>query len=207
MSLAKITIFGLYNFDNHLFDFLKLPEKLDKETLINNILLNCGEFEPLYADYDFLRFAIGTFSTKWQKTFERWLQIQEIEFNPIHNYDRYEEWTDNHASTQKGNSKTEQTNKNTGTIENEKTVSAYDSSTYQPQEKNTQKNDLTEKLNNGNEFNNKEDIDIKHSGHLYGNIGVTKSTEMALEYVDFAKWNIYDAITELFKVELTLPIY
>lgn len=94
MSSSKLTMIGLYEYDNTLFDNLSLPEGLDKDTLIDNILLRSGEFEVIYPDTDFMKFSIGAWSRKWSPTITRWVTALAIEYNPLENYDRYEHWTD-----------------------------------------------------------------------------------------------------------------
>ena len=100
MSLAKITLIGMYDYDETLFDNMQIPETLDKQTLIGNILLRGGEFETLYASVPFMKQAIGIWSGKWQGTFERWAETVALEYNPIENYDRMEEWTDTNTGDQ-----------------------------------------------------------------------------------------------------------
>ena len=94
MSAATMTLIGLYNEDSTIFDLLNVPEELNKDTLVNNILLRSGEFEVLYPDPDFMKFSIGAFSNAWQATFERWVNALSLEYNPLENYDRKEDWTD-----------------------------------------------------------------------------------------------------------------
>lgn len=207
MATAKITLIGLYNFDNTLFDGLNLPEEIDKEEFINNLLMSSGEFEVLYADYDFLKFAIGVWSKKWYRTFEKWLEGMKATWNPIENYDRYEEITDitgrklenqsNGLNTIKG--------KNTDKVENK--VSAYDSSSYSPESFN-ESNGSSESENEViNEDKLKEDTDFKHTAHIHGNIGVTQSGEMLLNWYEVSKWSLYEHMTDLFKNELLICIY
>lgn len=99
MSSAKFTLFGCERYFNSinqsLFDNLRVPEGLTKEALTNNILMRGGEFEVMYGDPEFMRFAIGTWSDKWMPTMQRWVDALAIEYNPLENYDRMEDWTDN----------------------------------------------------------------------------------------------------------------
>lgn len=101
MSNAKITLFGCDTYFSHLgqsvFDNLTLPEGITKDTLVDNILLRGGEFECQYGDPDFIRRAIGAWSLKWQPTFKRWVDALAIEYAPLENYDRIEDWTDDTA--------------------------------------------------------------------------------------------------------------
>ena len=50
-----------------------------------------GEFEVLYPDPDFLKYSIKIWSSKWFRTFSEWLRGTEQRWNPIYNYDRFEE--------------------------------------------------------------------------------------------------------------------
>lgn len=111
---ANLTIVGMFNYDNTLLDGIDIAG-VDKDTLVNVILLRCGEFEVLYSDFQFFKNAVTLWNDKHKRTFEKWIEAISIEYNPIHNYDRLEEWTDTTNST--GNS--------------EGLVSAFDSSNYQ----------------------------------------------------------------------------
>ena len=89
-----MTLIGMYNWDNTLFDNLQVPDGIEKATLIDSILMRSGEFEVLYSDFDFMKYSIGAWSRKWYPTLERWVDALSIKYNPLENYDRQEEWTD-----------------------------------------------------------------------------------------------------------------
>ena len=165
MSSAKITLLSFYEWmkweDSDLFLQLSLPEGIDKDTLTENILMRGGEFEVIYSNPHFLQKAIGSWSKKWYRTFTRWIEALSIEYNPLENYDRMEDYSDTYnkgiktqARRDSGNtrrfdnqdvltrdsqdeltrdSQDELTHDTTDVTERE--VSAYDSSTYQPAEK------------------------------------------------------------------------
>lgn len=186
MSSAKITLIGLNNHYD-LFQDLILPEGIDKDTLVDNILLRGGEFELLYSDPEFIAGAVKIWSRKWQHTFTRWIKALNTKYNPLENYDRFEEWTED--STGHNNNKTD------GSTFNE--VSAYNSSNLEPDGKTT--------LSNQNEMDVQNNS--KHVGHLHGNIGVTSSQDMLKQELDIAYWNIYEHITDIFLSEFVLPIF
>lgn len=181
MSNAKLTMFGFdryfSNNDKSLFDNLTLPAGITKDTLVDNILLRGGEFEVMYSDPDFMRSAIGAWSLKWQPTFKRWVDALAIEYNPLENYDRIEDWTDNTARSEAITSSNELSrNENAAfsqsdsrSIDNdaesvtdkdslespptrEITKSAYDSNDYQPQNKEVERGKIKQvDSNNSNE--------------------------------------------------------
>ena len=83
MSTAKITLIGLYNYDDTIFDTMSLPEveietdengnhiavTVEKNVVINNMLLRYGEFEVLYPNPDFFKVAVKAVSDSLQPTF------------------------------------------------------------------------------------------------------------------------------------------
>ena len=231
MSLAKLTLIGMSkyfeNIDSDLFDKLTLPEGVSKDTLVANILLQGGEFETMYGDPYFMQQSIGVWSDKWLPTFEKWVAALAIEYAPLENYDRQEDWTDQnyHASNtsarrDSGNTRTFN-NQDKRTIDttavSEDEVSAFDSSTYQPSAKNTVDNDGTDTVDysgtikdeygegtSGAENGNSTDT---HGGRIHGNIGVTTSQQMLQQELDIAKWNLIEHITDIFMQEFCIMVY
>lgn len=157
MAHAKMTLIGFYNYMNSIGDdlFLNLhtPAGIDKTLLINNLLMMGGEYEVLWGDPFFYQNMIGVWSDKWQHTMERWIKALSIDYNPLENYDRMEDWVDNSSKQSAGNVTNnetsitnESTNKNETAIANDysestgdgtttNTRSAYNSSDYEPHDK------------------------------------------------------------------------
>ena len=190
-------------------------------------MLECGEFETLYSDPSFMRTAVGTWSNKHYRTFEKWNAALNLEYNPLENYDRIEDWTD----TGKENSKvkfTDETSTETDSTttsegssnqngNTEDLVSAYDSSTYQESEKHVIDTDedhsdevtSNTKLTNDTKQNTEGDkgTEDKHTGRIHGNIGVTTSQQMLQSELDIARFNLIQQITDLFGTELCIMVY
>ena len=199
----KLSVMGLSNYmqahDNDLFLELTLPEGIDKDTAIDTIILKSGEFEALYADPFFMQKVIGVWSRKHQRTFEKWIEALKLEFNPIENYDRIEEWTD--TGTASATSGGASHNGTTGSSEDKK--SAYDSSVYENDRLNSVSNNSNSDFNNNSTANN----NTLHTGRIHGNIGVTTSSALLSEYLQIASWNIYEHIADLFVDEFCLQVY
>ena len=227
-TMQRLTLIGLYNYDSHLFDDLTLPEGYDRETFVDSLLLEHGEKCVLYADPKFMRFAIGSWGRKWEESLKRIYLALTEEYNPLHNFDRFEEYTDNEG--RKYESKTNAGHKATDdpdftvtndTNENavvEHTVSADNSSDYQPEWKETQNGGKTTATTKGKtqnlsetsntSTNDTETHNLTHKGHLYGNIGVTTSVQMLTSETDARmKYNLYDEAGRLFANELLIGIY
>lgn len=207
MATAKICLidFNRYMSANNedLFSLLNLPEGIDKDTLTGNILLRGGEFECVYSDPYFIQNAIAVWSSKWYRTFDKWVKALAIEYAPLENYDRQEDWTD----TTDGSTSGRRDNGNTRTLnytdtntlgsaetrtldlEDERTldttntsthdVSAYDSSTYQPADKTVTEDDGTDTTTHtGTDTLTRSGNDaLSHSGTIVDAFGEGMSTK------------------------------
>lgn len=215
MSIMKITLLGLEmalaQAGQSIFDYLILPEGIDRDTVIDNITLEGGEFEVLYADPSMFRAAVKVWSNKHYRTFLKWVNALNIEYNPLENYDRKEDWTDSGTKNSKttGGGTNSETNGVTGTTTVENTVSAFDSSGYQPSEKTTETPNTSSSTSGS--FSNSEELHegdkTVHDGRIHGNIGVTTSQQMLQSELDIARFNLVQQITDLFLTEFTLMIY
>lgn len=198
MAQYKITLLGAYqwmkNNNRDLFAYMNLPDGIEKEQLENTILMNGAEFEILYADPEFMVDLIGIWSKKWYHTIERWIKLVNIDYEPLENYDRHEEWTDDGVSATSGHS----TGNSTGTGYK----SAYDEGGegWSPKTK-----DVMD-TSNGTEAN--ANTNSNHKGWMHGNIGVTTNVQMAEQEVSFWKnFNLYDEVASLFLQELVVYTY
>lgn len=230
--MAKLTLTGLYNYDSTLFANLTVPEGIDTTVLIPVILEECGEFELLYPNLDYMKLRIGVWAKKHERTFTKWLEALSIDYDPLYNFDRNEEYTDSEATngtnsrsnTSSGtssNSTSEThsiTKANGGTTQND--VSAYDQATgFSPKDKRTDNftdtdNGTSGVMDSGNTSGtfsengsaNEQRI-LTHTARLYGNIGVTTSQQMLEAELDVSRWNIYKQIADLFVDEFCIMIY
>lgn len=98
MSIAKITLIGMYQWmadqNDPLFKNLTVPTGMDKDKLINTILYLGAEFGVVYADPYFMQGMIGVWSDRYKHTLERWVKALAIDYDPLENYDRREDWYD-----------------------------------------------------------------------------------------------------------------
>lgn len=93
---AMLSLLGMYNWDNSLFDEMAFPDGFtadDEQTFINNLLMECAELEVIYSNWTFLQGAIKVWSVKELPTWQRIYNASMLEYNPIENYNRTEETT------------------------------------------------------------------------------------------------------------------
>lgn len=197
--MATMTLLGLYSYNPNLFELLSVPDGIDKGILVDNILTRSADFEVLYSDPDFVHDSLRIWSAKWHRTFERWLKALSVDYDPLSNYDRKEEWTDDN----KGQSTVKGTTKDQSSITTDRSISAYNSSTLQPQDKQVTGSNSESSLDN---VNTSENNNVR-KGRAWGNIGVTTSQQMLEAELTVAEWNLYDHITDIFLSEFVIPVF
>lgn len=179
--MATLSLLGLCSYDESLLDGLieNLPNKygipsgyadsyytdviIDPETVVENLLVECAEFEILYSDFNALKRIIKIWSAKEKLVWQKMYNTICYKYNPIWNKDGKSVWTERQSATgkktetEKGSKTTNAngttndeftstsntTNKTTGTGTNTRTgsdettgkVSAYDSTDFQNREK------------------------------------------------------------------------
>ena len=179
-----LSIQGMYEYDNTLFDGLDVPtytdpdnntHVVDKSKVINNICLQCAELEVIYPNFDTMKLAIGVWSASNQETWSRLYESQMIEYNPIWNVD---------AETRIGRTRN-------ASGENKGSVQGFNSSTWADANK------------DNSSFHEGESITETRTG----NIGVTSSEKLIKEYREVAEFSIIDYITESFKNRFCLLVY
>lgn len=166
-TMQRLTLIGLYNYNPSLFDSLSLPDGYDKSDFIDSLLLEHGEKCVLYANPDFMKNAIAAWGRKWAGNLERIYRALTEEYNPLHNFDRFEEYTDNEGtkreSTTNAGHKATDSPKYDDDVTNdydvvttsdidksiETKVSAFNSSSYEPSEKVTENGGKNTVTNDG----------------------------------------------------------
>ena len=205
MSSAKFTLIGCVKYYKSMnadfFSTMTLPTGIDKDTLTNNILVRGGEFEVINGDPEFLHDMVDFWSKKYAATMKRWVDALAIEYNPLENYDRKENWTDktegSGASSTSGN--TARSNaQNTGSVESatqnqeDKTThdrdkynlqpttehlrSAYDSSSYSPESKDIESGKWEDKTDSDVSTNRSSSVSADENE----NVNMTESNSSVL---------------------------
>ena len=176
-----ISVLGMYEFNNALFDKFQVPEQIVKQDVVDSIILECAELPLVYTNWDILQGAIGLLSKRRLHAWERMATALFEDYNPLHNFDRYEDSTDdeNIAST--------------GRADSVNTVNGYNGDA----EHDRQKTEGKSETKRGN----------KHNAHLYGNIGVTTSAQMLDGELEIRKQDLISIIVQEFKENFCIMVY
>lgn len=187
-----LSIMGMYEHDNSIFDGLDVPtytdknqtvHVVDKNKVIQSILLNCAELELLYSNFDTMKLAIGVWSAAEQDTWRRMYATQMAEYNPLWNVDADIE---QHRKLDRDRD---------GLNERVDTVSGFNTENWANSNK-----------NNGS-YSDNEDVNETFTERRTGNIGVTASQDLIKKEREIADFNIIRFITESFKKRFCIMVY
>lgn len=214
---TTMSVLGLYNWDSTLFEFMQIPEALDKDTVIGNILQETAELEVLYPDPNFMKQSIGLWSRKQIDVWNHLYETTQYDYDPIENYNRKEEGdrktsddssrtgTDTHTSngdrTSNGTAEGYQagydsvpSGNDDGLVKNDKRTADSHSISHD-----------TDTINYGQKI--KSDGTSDYRVHAHGNIGVTTTQKLIGEERNIAKMNLYDIIIDEFKNRFCVMVW
>ena len=220
---ATMSLLGLYSYDNTIFDELVLPEALDSSVLVDNLLMDAASLEILYPDPVFLKEAIGRWSAKRIGVWNELYATTQYEYNPIHNYDRTEEWTDTESGSGSDNVESSSSGSTSGSSSGSSSgdgtatasATAYNSDTFKDTGKNvtessseSESSSSAETSESGSsERSYSNSVEKSHEAHISGNIGVMSTQEMIGKQREVVLFNLYDVIENEFIDRFCIGIY
>lgn len=212
---ATMSVWGMYQMSPTLFDGLSVPNGIDKENVKDNILLESENLEVLYSNPDFLKAAITVWSTERLPIWEKLYATTQYEYNPIENYDRYEEGTNSASGTSSGSNTARESGESSGTSsgQNESISSntAYDSNSFADSSKGTSSGTNSTTNEESHETTNSGNNEYENSGsfttHVHGNIGVRSSQELIEQERRIADFCITSYIVEEFIDKFCIGVY
>lgn len=228
---ATVSLLGLKRLNEGILGELVVPEGVDIEVVKDNLLAETAELEVIYPDAMFMQAMIGRWSAKELPVWQKLYNTTVLKYNPIENYDRKENWTEDENTTRNmdseatGTSKTETSGNSKQHRENEiehgqnKYVSAYNETDFTPTERiqdsqqeigNTTQEDegnvnVTAKSGNVTDETGKRLLD--REGKISGNTGFYTKQKMIEQERNIAMYNIIDVIINSFKNRFCLLVY
>lgn len=223
------------------FSGATVPAPLNLDSVKSAIMVRCGLLTPVYGEPEvFTNLVTHWFFTK-QWTFEHLIKIIQSEYSPIENVfeDRTETTTYGHTNTKTGGFKDTNGGKdtveesgtderdisNSGTDTTTNTISAFNSSTYQPdnqteishglsvdddvtygKQTDTTHGHTLERVYNSEKDTQggKDELSIKR----HGNIGVTSADQLIEQELELLRhFDIYSFIAKLFEEDNMIMIY
>lgn len=232
---ATLSILGLYNYQPAIFDSLTIPTSVDRETLIDNIIMEAAELELLFPNADILGRLIGNWSKTRLAAWNRMIAALDAEYNPIENTDRYEDHLEDYTRdlkesddytrdlkesddynrnlTDSGNSNSSGSIQNSRTGYNSSDLQLTDSSGSEDHSDDSRSytgGDNRNKGYTGGDNRNKGFTggDTRHTViHTHGNIGVTTNQQMVEAELKLRQYDIYKLITNEFIDTFCIGVY
>lgn len=201
--MASLSILGLYNYDDTIFDGFRVPDTLDKETVINALCLELAELSLVYPEAETMKQAIKIWTDLHYK---EWSDLEDTlyyEYNPIWNVDGTE--TETRDLSIKRDRRGKDTVSNSGSDNTVGQVAGYNEENYVNREKDT------------TTYGGKAETayasgeDVGDTGTITrtrgGNIGVTKTQELIEAQREVVQFNVTDVIIKSFKRKFCVMVY
>lgn len=221
--MAMLSILALYNWDDTLFNDLNVPEGMDKNNVIDNILFECAELSLLYTDPAFMKRAIKQWSDKEQNVWNKLFATENFDYNPIWNVDGTvtetetidrDRTNDINRSSSSGETARDVTSDDTDQTTTD-SVTGYNSTSWQDHTKsviNSDRDITTDSTRNISGTDNvdeaeNEDVERNLETRRTGNIGVTTTQQMIREERDVVLFNTIEFITNSFKKRFCIMVY
>ena len=223
-----LSLWALNNYleeDGGVFKDVSLTERLNLTTCIDTIIEKWGTCDLIISDPRIVVRRTQLFFLKNYDNFEKMAEALLADYNPIENYDRYEDTSENrdinksggNQSTASGEGSSSSGGTNTvGGYNTEHQISAMNSNDYQKRNKDitsartdTYSNESTssDSSSTSGSFDESTDDDFERTSHIHGNIGVTTSQQMIQSEIELRKFNIYDYIADLYASEFLYRIW
>lgn len=189
---SSLSLRGLYLYDNSLFDNLVVPDIIDKDILITNLLAETSELEVLYPDSDYMKELIGYWSQKQLPVWQKYADTLGIEYDPLNNYVKQTEHhgdKDTTANTT-GNSNSTSTD----------SVKGYNETEWVDSNKT-----VSSDTGNSNRTTTGHD---NYNRTVKGNVGIRSFSDLITEEMKLReKYNLYDLLIRDFKLRFCILVY
>ena len=198
-----LSILGMYNNDDTIFDGFNTPEGIIKDDVVDNILIECSELEIVYPEPAILKRAIEIWSNSNQIEWNKLYKTMTVEYNPIWNVDA--NIKDTEIIKGNANSTDNRDITNTGSGSDIKSVKGFNSNSWAEAEKNDVKstNKTDDDLTHAEETNTERSYTQRRTG----NIGVTATQDLIQKEREIAVFNMIQYITESFKERFCVMVY
>lgn len=180
---AQMSLWGLYQVDPTILDGLILPTGMDADNLKDNLLLETESMEILYPNTLFLKMAIQVWAAERLEVWQKLYDTTQLEYNPLDNYDRYEESISSNTGGASGSTTV------TGS------ATAYNSDDFA---------DVSKSVSAGSNQSNSSGT---YTSRVHGNIGVTSSMELVTRQRDVVQFCMTEYIINDFITRFCVGVY
>ena len=211
-----------------LFENCTTPEPIDINLLKSYIMLRCGLLQPIYGEPELFKMQVKMWFDSNQWRMEHLVKMLLSEYEPAENIFEHDVWNETHSGTDSdggtqtlGHGETHTlSGKDTDTDTTSTTheVSAYNSTTYQPDSTDQRGGSIeteygkkdtasgTDTTTFGKTFTHGEVIDYNRDRH--GNVGIKSSSDLMQEELNLLeRFNVYDVLASWFEKANMIQVY
>lgn len=200
---SRLSILGLYRFSSTVFELFRVPSGVDRQTVIDRILRLNAEYEILYPDLDYMRFAIGSWCNERMDVWQRLYNTTLYDYDPIANYDRREEWTDKGSTADER--ETGETETGSASATDTQSTAGFNTDSPKLHDQGATTGQSSRNTNVSSTANGSSNS--YHEGRVHGNIGVTSTQQLITQEREVSEFNIIEYIADDFAREFCLLVY
>ena len=225
---GKISLIGLYNWNEALFQGMTWPEPftgntpvLNPQDFVGELLMQTGELEVIYPDPVFMQHAIGVWSKLRVDIWNRLWATTQYEYDPIENYNRIEDGTDTDTHSGTDSNGNTLTHTGTDTVTDDTDANHYEAAynsapagtddglvkTTRDDAGNTSTTVYGSTDSNSGSFTHGHKITRDHDLTVHGNIGTVTTQKMIQEERDISTFSIVDVMIRDFKDRFCVLVY
>lgn len=149
--MVLVNLAAVMSQNSNLWDKFVVPVGMDRDEIIDNIIMETMELSLAYSEPKILEYMIGTWSRRKLYNWNELYKTLSYKYNPIDNYDRWEEWVDRVDS--------EGSNQNTANFDNNGNKGGNDTRTPNLQEVTDQTTTETNNSNTDTDSSASEQVD------------------------------------------------
>lgn len=219
MAQGRVTmnLFSAMVWNPDLFASINLPPGVDREMVEDAIVDRCAECALLYTDPEFLQSKNIAWFNRHYYNIEKLFNASMLKYGQLYDYSLEGNVTESEGETENGNENNvigeTTTNESSGnsTANTETTVSAYNSSGYQPDNNvesggNTSANSSSKIGREGDRnFSTDRNKNRITENNLEGRR--TAPQDLLGKEYEIAVFNVYDRIAELWEVDFCYTVY
>ena len=182
-----------------IWDDFTVPDHVNRQTVIDSIIIGCAELELLYSDPDILKYIIGTWTRRELPVWQGLQETLEYKYNPIWNV----EGSETTERTRHNLEDRKLKNVRTPELTNRVKVAGYNS------EDPALRDEVEETGKDTNDHSGTVDTDEKETTvYTRGmNLGVMTTQQLIREQRDLVQFTVAEFIFNSFKSNFCLMVY
>lgn len=182
-----------------IWDDFQVPAHVDRQTVIDSILIGCAEMELLYSDPDILKYMITTWTRRDLPVWTGLQETLEYKYNPIWNVEGSETMVITRSDNEKRNLKNLRTPQLTNTVK----VAGYNEDDPAVRDRVEETGSDTNSQTGSINTDGKE----KRVFTRGMNLGVMTTQQLIREQRDLVQFTVAEFIYNSFKSQFCLMVY